>query len=524
MLKFSVTCQAKPLTECFFVELQKNADYPDQSFSLKRDRRTFPDIADTNTYPGSASPFDDKQQRSCSFVVKIPPAESISRHLPYATDLLVGYKLILTNRDALLDLNPYSWIPIEVIAAVYWLLKNYWNPSSPPFNPIEQKEANQDHPFAIVTMMLGSGDGQQSHRPSESSRQQTHKANTHTAGSFNRPLNTDYGAGNDGPQQDLHSLDLNCFVFPCYGVCCFRPSSDSRKHDESPLSWVQSSCRHLARGQCISCIDYFDLSSERNYSLFNALNGLPATQLQCDSDQPSKTQTSSCDSSPECHCNLAYITSAEAACAANISGQPTCDVTVIQKNGQQRPCGKVCKNAKALSVHRSMAHSGKKTCGVSVVREDGLLRPCGQVCKNACALSDHKRKEHTGQQTCDVILVGENGQPRPCGIVLKNALSLSSHKSKVHSGQRACSMTVVGENGQPRPCGTTWKNVLDLLSHKRRTHSNKQACEVTVIGKDGLQRPCGKICSNTQALYDHKKTHRKRKALDLDRNDGLSSK
>lgn len=37
-------------------------------------------------------------------------------------------------------------------------------------------------------------------------------------------------------------------------------------------------------------------------------------------------------------------------------------------------------------------HSGQRTCAVTVVKEDGQQQPCGEVCKNAKVLADHKRK------------------------------------------------------------------------------------------------------------------------------------
>ncbi|WP_222842108.1 hypothetical protein, partial [Endozoicomonas montiporae] len=71
---------------------------------------------------------------------------------------------------------------------------------------------------------------------------------------------------------------------------------------------------------------------------------------------------------------------------------------------------------------------------MTVVGEDGQQRPCGTVCKNAKALSTHKRRDHTGPQTCDVTVVGEDGQQRPCGTVCKNVKALFTHKSQYHTG------------------------------------------------------------------------------------------
>ncbi|AMO57036.1 hypothetical protein EZMO1_3001 [Endozoicomonas montiporae CL-33] len=202
------------------------------------------------------------------------------------------------------------------------------------------------------------------------------------------------------------------------------------------------------------------------------------------------------------------------------TGPQTCDVTVVGENGQQRPCGTVCKNAKALSTHKRRDHTGPQTCDVTVVGEDGQQRPCGTVCKNAQALSTHKSQYHTGPQTCDVTVVGEDGQQRPCGKVCKNAQALFTHKSQYHTGPQTCDVTVVGEDGQQRPCGKVCKDAPALLYHKRRDHTGPQTCDVTVVGEDGQQRPCGTVCKNAQVLLNHKRKHQKRKHGDLSSSEG----
>ncbi|WP_257288625.1 hypothetical protein, partial [Endozoicomonas sp. SESOKO2] len=89
----------------------------------------------------------------------------------------------------------------------------------PSFNPMKQKELGQDHPFAAIIMMPGSGNARQQHPPSESSGQQTQGANACPAGSFSNSFYSDSADGSEGSQQLLHTLGLDCFVFPCHGVC-----------------------------------------------------------------------------------------------------------------------------------------------------------------------------------------------------------------------------------------------------------------------------------------------------------------
>ena len=55
-------------------------------------------------------------------------------------------------------------------------------------------------------------------------------------------------------------------------------------------------------------------------------------------------------------------------------------------------CGRSYKTTKSLFDHQRRKHTGKKTCDMII---DGQLRPCGKVCRNAQALSNHKRIYHT---------------------------------------------------------------------------------------------------------------------------------
>ncbi|WOG26882.1 hypothetical protein [Endozoicomonas sp. 8E] len=187
------------------------------------------------------------------------------------------------------------------------------------------------------------------------------------------------------------------------------------------------------------------------------------------------------------------------------SGQKTCELIVVGKDGQQRPCWRGFKNAGALANHKSKYHSGQKTCELIVVGEDGQQRPCGKVFKSTGALTNHKVVSHTGQKICDLTEVGEDGQQRPCGKLCRNAKALSDHKSKYHRGRRACEVIVFGEDGQQRPCGGLFKNAKTRIDHKRKKHSLHKACKVIVAGEDGQLQPCEKICKNAIALAVHKR-------------------
>uniref|UniRef100_UPI002148A27F ankyrin repeat domain-containing protein n=1 Tax=Endozoicomonas sp. SESOKO2 TaxID=2828743 RepID=UPI002148A27F len=162
----------------------------------------------------------------------------------------------------------YSWLPIEVVVAVGWLLTSYWNIDSPSFNPMKQKELCQEQPLAAIITVPGSGTQQQQDPPSESSGQQAQEAPACPSDSSNSFLHSDSADGNEGSEQHRHTLGLDCFVFTCHGICQFRPSSDSSGPTEWPMNFAehstdqtaatpeQSSCSHLDNGHCPECVGH----------------------------------------------------------------------------------------------------------------------------------------------------------------------------------------------------------------------------------------------------------------------------
>uniref|UniRef100_UPI0021494C56 hypothetical protein n=1 Tax=unclassified Endozoicomonas TaxID=2644528 RepID=UPI0021494C56 len=264
LLLLSVVCQARPWTGRGTVELDQKADFSSsQCLFIKRDQRTFSGIVDTNRYAGSHFTPDGKPLSPFGYGVKTIFIESISWQLLYTTHLLVGYELILTTRTAPLKSTSGSWLPIEVFVAVGWLLKSYWNTCSPLLNPVEQQEvsaalARQSQPSKAVTIMLGSGENQQPHQPSEPSSQQAQETTTQLTDPFTPPPDSDSGGGNADPEQHQHTLGLNCFTHPCHGICQFRTISESSDLAEWQQNFGQSSCPHLADGYCFSCTGRFD--------------------------------------------------------------------------------------------------------------------------------------------------------------------------------------------------------------------------------------------------------------------------
>ncbi|WP_257254505.1 MULTISPECIES: hypothetical protein [unclassified Endozoicomonas] len=563
----SVVCEAESYTECYIVELEQNAVFPNQSFSIKPGPYTLPGnpsvIVGTESYAGSDSPPDDKPYRPGVYGFKAILIESISWQLLHATHLLVNYEPIMTTKSPSLNATPYSWIPLEVVVTVDWLLRSYWNPDSPLFKMMEQQEATStltqgNHPFAPITMMFGSGDNQQTYQQQEqSSKSSGQLARDHTS-YLSGFWYSRFGDGNEGyQQQHQHTLGFNCFVFPCNGVCQLRLSSN----DRVPAEWLQnasgSSCCHLTHGHYPLYISHADPEEARpQHSHFETLNPLPAYQPQSVSEQliklmahgygnPAISSNAIDRVAPDwvvpdsTSAGAAYITEVTRLinddvpgpgnnclppggatpgvpthCQKTLSdqkrkyhtGQKTCDVIVVGEDGQLRPCGKVSMHARALSEHKSKIHTGQKVCDVMVVGKDGQPRPCGWLCKNAGILSAHKSGYHTGQKTCDVTVIGKDGELRPCGVVCKNAGSLWVHKSGFHTNQKTCDFSVVGEDGQQQPCGKICKNAQSLMVHKSEYHSGQKTCCLTLVGKDGQQRLCGKVCKHAKALSEHKRS------------------
>ncbi|WP_257255615.1 MULTISPECIES: hypothetical protein [unclassified Endozoicomonas] len=470
LLLSSVVCQAEPLTGRFMIE------------------------------PGSGLPPDDKRHRVSSYRVN-----------------RVAYELILTARNVHLSsvlFSCYSRLTIEIVVLVSWLMLT-----------------KGDCPFVTTTMMAASGDNPPQDPASGSSCQGTPGTTCYSTRFFTCLERSGSGGDNRDPQRHSHTLGLNCFVHPCYGVCQFRPSGATSIDPEiaahpQPISPLQIG------------IDIADIQPPWNFdSPTNSENHLNDTAMDeieipenfsftsddfaqidewLDPEKPfeeieasltlshSETQQTATESTRLCQ-GQPHLSQPDAIQATEHSGQRACKVTVVGGNGQPQPCGKVFKNAQTLATHKYQYHSGQQTCEVKIVSQGGRAQTCGQIFKNIKALSAHKNQYHTGPRVCDVILVGVHVPPRPCGKAYKSALALSVHKRQCHTGQRICDVILVGKDGQRRPCGKVYKNVQCLSAHKSQYHTEQRVCDVSVVSGHGQPRPCGKVCKNVQALSNHKR-------------------
>ncbi|WP_422132396.1 hypothetical protein [Endozoicomonas sp. ALD040] len=497
------------MTGRFIVELQQNSGLPKQSFSIESYRSKWSDkpsgVADIDIYSRLDLPSCNVRQISNNYEVKTTIIESISWRWLYASNLLTAVELIFTARVSNLNSTPCLWLPVEAAIAVSWFLKSYWSPSSLQFNPMEHQEEQQeatsilrhgDLPFTNIAIMLGSGNNQQ---PCQQQDQSSESSGQHA------PVATGYSTsvlysrscdGNEDPQQQQHTLGLKCFVQPCYGVCKFRPSSESTGPAESSLNYEDGVALDGVASKSMGKRATDRVASAGQATCNVVVFGDVGQLKQC--QRIFKTAQALRNHKKRVH-----------------TGQKICDVAVFREDGQLRPCGKVYKNVDSLSSHKRNFHSGQKTCNSSVVDENGQLRPCGKLCKNADSLSSHKRNFHTGQQTCDSTVAGENGQLRPCGKLCKSAHSLSSHKRNFHTGKQICDVNVIGGNGQQQPCGTVCRSAQNLSEHKNKFHGEQKTCEEVIIGEDGQPQPCGRICKNTYNLLFHKyRVHGKQQICD----------
>ncbi|WOG27055.1 hypothetical protein [Endozoicomonas sp. 8E] len=546
-MSLSIIIQAEPFTRRFVVELQQDADFTKQKFSIKPDRPSLQSNASNIAcYTKPDLPPDHKRHKPDSYRLKTTLIESISWQLFYATHLLVSYELILINKSTLAGSSPYSWIPAEAVISVGWFLKSFGNSYSPLFNPIEQQETgSMSTPFAIVTGMYGYGNYQQQYRPSASSVQQAPGTTTQPTGFFTSPLNTNHGEGNGAPEERLHTLGLNCYTYPCMDVCLFRPSSLGREPTEWPLNLQESltshtaatpgqgSCPHLVNSQCHQCIGYFDsegaIHAEKNL-LLEALKHPTDIQLPLDYAQVFESQAHQ----PEPH-----DSNGKPANSCNYTNLAVYTTTPVRPHNDDLPMtwnmpsttNDFTGNNEAMSllgftdqtgISFTFSHSETQktttespqssqspahllqpvTTQAPVVPEN--ITPGTTHCQQA--LPNRKRKKSSKSQTCDVTVIGEDGQQRLCGVVCRNAHYLSSHKNSSHCGQQTCDVTVFTEDGQRLRCGSVCKNARILACHKKRIHSGQKTCKTTVSVEDGQRQPCGKICKSAQALSDHKRT------------------
>ncbi|WOG27092.1 hypothetical protein [Endozoicomonas sp. 8E] len=543
LLSLSVACQSKPWTGRCAAEFEQKAVSPKQSFSIKPGRHTLPgsmsDITDTKSHSASTFlPDDKRQRRTCTTII-----ESISWQWLCATNLLIAYELILTSRDVPLCSLRYSWLPLEAVVTVGWLLKSFWNPDSLLFKKSEQQSASAltggKHRFATITMMFCSGYDPQHYQPSEPPGQYAPQATIQPSGNLTHQLYSDSGdGGGDGdgnPQQHSHTLGLNCFVYPCRGACQFRPSSDSGSSAERPLNSAESSIGdieaiseqysspHLADGDYLSWIGHFDPVNTSHCQpdwSFETLVNLSDTESPFESGSPFDQQAYDIDNKPANSFNSIDLLNEGAFYRRDAVGPLNDEEPSLRNLSSTTDEFPVINGSFDLS---GLAEDAKPSCTqthfpppLETSETQPTTSESSQLSQSPLhlsrtgathALSDHKSKVHTGQITCDFLVNEMNAQPQLCRKVFKSARSLSTHRGKYHTGQKTCDLTVIGKDGVQWPCGKVCKNAPSLSRHKRGHHTGQRTCVAVVVGENGQPRPCGTVCKNAQSLSTHKSSY-----------------
>ncbi|WP_252179744.1 hypothetical protein [Endozoicomonas sp. 4G] len=160
LMSLTVVCHADSLERHFIVEFEQVGGVPRGSFSIKPEPNTLSSNpsspADTNNDAGSMFPVGGKLHRLGDYDETTYPVQAISWELIYATQLLMGYKLVMIVSDTLLGAKSYSSVPLEAFTAVDLLLESYWNPDSSLFNPMGQMGVasaltKEDQPVLITS-------------------------------------------------------------------------------------------------------------------------------------------------------------------------------------------------------------------------------------------------------------------------------------------------------------------------------------------------------------------------------------
>uniref|UniRef100_UPI002149586F hypothetical protein n=1 Tax=Endozoicomonas sp. ONNA1 TaxID=2828740 RepID=UPI002149586F len=375
ILLSSVVCQAEPWKEYFIVDFEQKSVFPNQNFSIKLSQHILPGNSSDIAATSGQTRLDSTPDETRDYRAKTTIIDSISWLSLSATHLPSSYELTLTTKDASASTNPYSWLPAEVFIAVGWLLKNYWS-YSPSFNPIEQQEVSQDHPFASITVVPGPTNNQPSYQSSESSWQQTPKTTSQPSGSFTSLHQcAGTGDGKRGPQQPLHSLGLHCFVLPCRGICAFRPLSDSR----GPTEWLLNSAESSASNPTLS------MSAEAVFT-----NG--PTELLKDNVTKQGNVPFTADDWLIVN-GLLNLSGQSLIKEIGISPTPTHLTRPVETSPSgYLPSGRAAYYQHTLTSHKKKDRIRQKICDVTVDGKDGQQRPCEKVYKSVRALEDHKRR------------------------------------------------------------------------------------------------------------------------------------
>ena len=248
----SFVCQAQSQTHGFIIELEQNAGSPSRNFLINPEPDTLSamqmidmeslqgkptEITSTNGYSGSDSPPDDKFYRSGGLWESLITAlESVSWQLLYATNEVIGYKLLLTLQEGSYQPRPFSWEPVMTTIVMGWLSMSHWNPELPIFNQLDERESKQQRELQIITLMDRPRGGYSSSTLPWGRGQPFNIFSTFTEHSYSSVANYQfrYGDDPDRPIPPRHTQDENCPLQPCCHQrhCILRPTTVASQHGD----------------------------------------------------------------------------------------------------------------------------------------------------------------------------------------------------------------------------------------------------------------------------------------------------
>ena len=198
------------------------------------------EIISTNSYSGSDTPPDDKPYSPRGYWERLTTiVESVSWQPLYASNEVIGYKLLLAFQEDSYQPQPFSWMPVVVTVVVGWLARSSWNPEAPMFNQLDEQATNQQHELQIITLMDKPGGGYSQAAGSWGHGWSFNMYSSFTGRShylFGNHQRGYYGDNPGWPTTPVHSYGENCYEQPCCfqrGRCIYAPSLATSQHKDT---------------------------------------------------------------------------------------------------------------------------------------------------------------------------------------------------------------------------------------------------------------------------------------------------
>ena len=540
LLFASFVCLAESQTHSYIVELEQNADLPSQNFSIKPEPDTLPamqmidmgslqgkptEMTNISGYSGSDTPPDDKPYWPRSFWESLTTVvESVTWQLLYASNEVIGYKLLLAFQKDSYQPQPFSWMPVVATVVVGWLTRSNWNPEAPLFNQLDEQESNKQHELQIITLMNNPSGG---HTWSTGTWGQGQSFTTHsfTSSSHYSFVNHQNGYNEDDPgrpNSPRHSYGENCHEHPCYtrrGHCIYAPPiqhlAEYWYEDCLAVSYIPELATHQAQTPP-PVITRCHLNPDASTTCSASVHPYTSYPESSVAEADSASSQSLAESGATAHAAAvgADTTAPLASGQAGHLRRHTATVHekkkdhICQHQGDDgQPCGRTFGRAGNLRRHIATVHEKKKDHICQHQGDDGqpcgraFGQPCGQPCGRAfgqagdlrrhIATVHEKKKDHICQHQ------GDDGQP--CGRAFGQAGNLRTHIATVHEKKKDHICQHQDDDGQP--CGRAFGQAGNLRTHIATVHEKKKDHICQHQDDDG--QPCGRAFGQAGELRRH---------------------